>query len=239
MGFADMLIQMGIPYDSQRALGLAKKIMKTVQKTAHQTSMILAEERGAFPAFKGSVYDTEDGKTMRNATCTTIAPTGTLSLVAGVSGGIEPSFAMVFVRNILEGEHMLEVNSYFEDIAKKEKFYSEDLLKKMVANNRIQSIEGVPERIKEVFVTAHRITPEWHIKMQATFQRYVDNAVSKTVNFPKNTTKKEMARVFMMAYEQGLKGITGYRDESRELQPLSTGETGLELVCEYTCRQDK
>jgi ribonucleoside-diphosphate reductase alpha chain len=239
MGFADMLIQMGIPYDSPQALKLAEQIMETVQQTAHQASRELAEERGVFPAFKGSIYDKEGGKLMRNATCTTIAPTGTLSLIAGVSGGIEPSFAMVFVRNILDGEQMLEVNPYFEKIAKKEKFFSEELLKQMVSNNRLQGIDSVPDNIKEVFVTAHRITPEGHIKMQAAFQKHVDNAVSKTVNFPKSAKKEDMAKVFIMAHKEGLKGITVYRDDSRELQPLSTGEMGLEMVCEYACRQDK
>jgi len=144
MGFADMLIQMGIPYNSPQALKLAEIIMETVQQTAHLASQELAEERGVFPAFKGSIYDREGGKPMRNATCTTIAPTGTLSLIAGVSGGIEPSFAMVFVRNILGGEQMPEVNPYFEMIAKKEKFYSEELLKRMVSTTRLQGIDSVP-----------------------------------------------------------------------------------------------
>jgi len=232
MGFADMLIQLGIPYDSEEALQVAADVMQFINEEAHKASVALAEERGVFPAFKGSIYGVA-GPRLRNASCTTIAPTGTLSLIASCSSGIEPYFAMVFVRNILDGAQLVEVNPYFEQAAKREGFYSEELLKQLVTCNRLHILEGIPDRIKRLFVTAHRIKPEWHIRMQAAFQKYTDNAVSKTVNFPQEATQEDMAKVYMMAYEEGLKGITIYRDGSRQLQPLCTGQVGLELVSKY------
>lgn len=233
MGFADMLISLGISYNSEKALKTAEKIMGFIQKEAHKKSAILAEKRGAFPAYEGSTFDKNGKPKMRNAACTTIAPTGTLSLIAGVSGGIEPSFAVVFVRNILDGEYMLEVNPYFEEAAKRTGIYKPGLFKDLVSHNRLHSVDCIPQDLKDLFVTAHRITPEWHIKIQAAFQKYTDNAVSKTVNFPQEATREDMAKVFMMAYENGLKGTTVYRDGSRALQPLCTGSTGLALVDRY------
>ena len=233
MGFADMLYQMGIPYNSEAAVAVARDVMKFVKEEAHRTSRQLAKERGPFPAFKGSIYDREDLEPMRNAACTTVAPTGTLSIIAGCSSGIEPVFAGVFVRNILDGENLLEVNPHFEKAARQAGVYTEELLTRLVKCNHLHEQADVPEVIRRVFVTAHQVSPEWHVKIQAAFQEFTDNAVSKTVNFARQATREELASVFKMAYESGLKGITVYRDDSRELQPLCTGDTGIELVKAY------
>jgi len=224
MGFADMLIQMGIPYDSEEALQIASNIMRFISDEAIKASQELAEERGVFPAFKGSIYDIPGGPRVRNASCTTIAPTGTLSLIAGCSSGIEPLFALSYTRNILDGAHLVEVNPYFEEIAKREGFYSEELMQKLSQGAHLSEIDEVPDRVKRIFVTAHEISPEWHVRMQAAFQRSTDNAVSKTVNFPQEATREDIAKVYMLAYQEGLKGITIYRDRSRESQVLITGK---------------
>jgi ribonucleoside-diphosphate reductase alpha chain len=236
MGFADMLLQIGASYNSEDALKAAADIMRCVQEEAHNTSAELAQERGAFPAFAGSIYDVPGGHKMRNASSTTIAPTGTLSLIAGCSSGIEPTFAVVFVRNILDGEQLLEINPIFEEAAKKEGFHSGELLEQLVTSNQLHMADCVPDKTKNLFATAHKISPQWHIEIQAAFQKYTDNAVSKTVNLPHEATRLDMAGVFMRAYENGLKGITAYRDGSRELQPLSTGDVGLDLVRRYLAR---
>ncbi|XUX00921.1 MAG: adenosylcobalamin-dependent ribonucleoside-diphosphate reductase [Dehalogenimonas sp.] len=229
MGFADMLIKLGVPYNSTRAIAIAEEIIEFISHHARQASHELALERGVFPAWHGSVYEKQD-LPMRNAACTTIAPTGTISIIAGVSSGIEPIFAAVFVRNILDGENLLEINPYFETIARERGFYNRDLIEQLVTSNHLHSRKEIPEDIRRVFVTAHRVSPDWHVRIQAAFQRHIDNAVSKTVNFPKNATRDDIARVFMMAFEQGLKGITVYRDQSRELQPLCTSDEGTRLV---------
>ena len=229
MGFADMLIRLGIPYNSDEAVALAESIMSFVHNHAHEASFYLAEERGCFPAYRGSLYDSL-GFPQRNATLTAIAPTGTLSLIAGVSSGIEPIFASVFVRHILDGENILEVNPIFEEVAKEQGFYTLDLLERLVRRNHLHEMPEIPDAVKRVFVTAHRVSPEWHVKIQSAFQRHTDNAVSKTVNFPHEATRDDIARVFTMAYQEGLKGITVYRDGSRELQPLCTSEDGVRLV---------
>jgi ribonucleoside-diphosphate reductase alpha chain len=223
MGFADMLIRLGIPYDSKQALKLAEKVMADISREATEASKELAEEREAFPAFKGSVYDVPDGCAVRNATRTTIAPTGTLSIIAGCSSGIEPLFALSYIRNILDGAQLVEVNPYFEEIAKRESFYSEELMHQLATGTQLHTLEGVLDNIKRLFVTAHEISPEIHIKMQAAFQKSTDNAVSKTVNFSQEATQEDIAKVYIMAHQEGLKGITIYRDKSREAQPLSTG----------------
>jgi ribonucleoside-diphosphate reductase alpha chain len=225
MGFADMLIKLGIPYNSEEALGVAGDIMKFVTDEALRASQELARERGAFPAFEGSTYDAPGAPGVRNASCTTIAPTGTLSIIAGCSSGIEPLFALSYKRHILDGDEFIEVNPYFEEVAKREGFYSEELMRKLAEGVSLQDIEEVPEPIKRVFVTAHEITPEWHVKMQAAFQRHTHNAVSKTVNFPREATPEDVAKVYMLAYEEGVKGITIYRDGSRKGQVLTTGKT--------------
>jgi ribonucleoside-diphosphate reductase alpha chain len=222
MGFADMLLQLGISYNSEVGIDTANEVMHFVNEEAFKASVELAEERGPFPAFDGSVYDVVDQPKVRNASRTTIAPTGTLSIIAGCSSGIEPLFALSFTRNILDGANMVEVNQYFEKAARLGGFYSEELMRKLATGTRLHEVDGVPDDIKSLFVTAHEITPEWHVRMQAAFQKYTDNAVSKTVNFPREATEADVAKVYTMAYELGLKGITIYRDGSREDQPMST-----------------
>ncbi len=224
MGYADMLLQLGVPYDSERALEIVEDVMGFIQAESTKASAELAVERGVFPAFKGSKYDVEGGIRVRNATRTTIAPTGTLSIIAGCSGGIEPLFALVYTRNILDGAQMIEANPYFEETAKKGGFYSEELMKQLAGGSHLSDIAGVPNEVKKVFVTAHEISPEWHVEMQSAFQKYTDNAVSKTVNFSHEAGKGDVANVYMLAYEKNLKGITIYRDRSREGQPMSTGQ---------------
>ena len=228
MGFADMLLQLGLPYNSEEAMQVARDVMEYIQIEATAESKQLATERGVFPAFKDSVYDKPDGIKVRNATRTTIAPTGTLSIIAGCSSGIEPLFALSYVRNILDGARMVEVNPYFEEVARREEIYSDELMERLAAGTSLHDIESIPNRIRRLFVTAHEISPEWHVRMQAAFQACTDNAVSKTVNFPRQATREDIANVYNMAYEQGLKGITIYRDGSRENQPMSTGATAEE-----------
>jgi len=223
MGFADMLIKLGIPYNSEEALQVASEVMHFTNDEAEKASAELAEERGVFPAFEGSIYDAPERPRIRNASCTTIAPTGTLSIIAGCSSGIEPLFALSYTRNILDGAHLIEVNPHFEEVAKKEGFYSDELMQELASGSKLPEIEEVPDRTKQTFVTAHEITPEWHVKMQAAFQRSTHNAVSKTVNFPIDATREDIANVYMMSYEEGLKGITIYRDRSRDAQVLITG----------------
>jgi len=224
MGFADMLIQLGIPYDSEEALQVASEVMHFINEKAYQASVDLAKERGVFPAFEGSIYDVPDGLRLRNASCTTIAPTGTLSLIAGCSSGIEPLFALSYTRNILDGTQLVEVNPYFEAVAKGEGFYSEELMQRLASGVKLHDVDEVPDKIKRLFVTAHEISPEWHVRMQAAFQRSTDNAVSKTVNFPRKATREDIAKVYRLAYQEGLKGITIYRDRSRGAQVLTTGK---------------
>jgi ribonucleoside-diphosphate reductase alpha chain len=224
MGFADTLIQLGIPYDSEQGLATAQEIAQFISTQADKASIELAQERGAFPAFQGSVYDMPDGPRFRNASRTTIAPTGSLSIIANCSSGIEPLFALSYVRHILEGEEFVEVNPYFEEAAKKGGFYSPELMRKLAEGKSLKDIEGVTEEAKRLFVTAHDISPECHVKIQAAFQKFTDSAVSKTVNFPHDATPDDVAKVYMLAYREGLKGITIYRDRSRESQVLTLGD---------------
>jgi ribonucleoside-diphosphate reductase alpha chain len=227
MGWADMLIQMGIPYNSEMAGKLAEDVMGFIQKEGKNASASLAEERGVFPNYEGSIYD---GKMrLRNATVTTIAPTGTLSIIAGCSSGVEPLFAVSFVRNVMEGTKLIEVNPHFEKVAKERGFWSRDLMERIADEGSLHNFQEIPEEVKSVFVTAHDITPMEHISLQAAFQRHVDNAVSKTVNFPHNATPREVEDVYLLAYKLGCKGVTVYRDGSREEQVLSTGKTKKEL----------
>jgi ribonucleoside-diphosphate reductase alpha chain len=224
MGFADMLIQLGIPYDSDQGLVVAEEIAHFISEEADKASVELAQERGVFPAFQKSIYDTPDGPRFRNASRTTIAPTGSLSIIANCSSGIEPLFALSYVRHILEGEEFIEVNPYFEETAKSGGFHSPDLMKQLAEGKRLKDVKEVPEEIKRLFITAHDISPEWHVKMQAAFQKFTDSAVSKTVNFPHEATPEDVAKVYMLAYQEGLKGITIYRDRSRDSQVLTVGE---------------
>jgi ribonucleoside-diphosphate reductase alpha chain len=222
MGFADLLILLGIPYNSPKALEIGEKVMSFIQKRAREASRELAAKRGSFPNFDGSPM-TARWDAMRNATVTTIAPAGTISIIAGTSSGIEPIFALAFIRHVLEGKELLEVNPYFEALSKQEGFYSEELMRKIAHSGNIQNVKEVPENIRKLFVTAHDITPEDHIRMQAAFQKYTDNAVSKTVNFPHEATFDDVAKVYKLAYELGCKGVTIYRDRSRAKQVLYKG----------------
>jgi ribonucleoside-diphosphate reductase alpha chain len=224
MGFADMLMQLGIAYNSEEGLKTAEEVMGFINDEAFKASLELGAERGVFPAWSGSIYDKPDGPRLRNASRTTIAPTGTLSIIAACSGGIEPIFALSFTKNILDGSHLVEVNPFFEEIARQNGFYSAELMQKLADGAHLKDIEGIPDEVKRVYVTAHEISPEFHVRMQAAFQRHTDNAVSKTVNFPTSATREDVANVYLMAYEQGLKGITIYRDGSREGQVLTTGK---------------
>ncbi len=220
MGFADMLVQLGIPYDSEEALKTGEEIMRFIQEKSHETSERLAVERGAFPNFKGSIYKTP----IRNSTVTTVAPTGTISIIAGCSSGIEPLFAVSFVRNVMEGTKLLEVNPYFEAVAKERGFYSEELMMKIAKSGTLSGIEEVPEDVRRIFVTAFDIAPEWHVKMQSSIQKYTDNAVSKTINFPHDVDIKEVEKAYMLAYELKCKGITVYRYGSKAQQVLYLGD---------------
>jgi len=225
MGFADMLLEMGIPYNSDGAVKLGETVMKFISDEGRKMSEELAKERGAFPNFKGSIYDKPGMAPVRNATVTTIAPTGTLSIIAGCSSGIEPLFALTFVRKVMDGAELVEVNPVFEKTADERGFRSDDLMKEIAEHGGCTGIKTVPEDVQRVFVTAHDITPEWHIRMQAAFQKYTDNAVSKTVNFPHSATQDDVRNVYMMAYKLGCKGVTIYRDGSRDEQVLHTGST--------------
>ena len=229
MGFADMLIKLGVPYNSEKALSLASQVMGCIQKEATEASKALAEEREVFPAFEKSIYPSLNLR-VRNATRTTIAPTGTISIIAGVSSGIEPLFALSYVKNILDGEQLVEVNPLFEKVAKERGFYSAELMKKLATGTQLHTISEVPDDVKRIFVTAHEISAEWHVRMQAEFQKNTNNAVSKTVNFPHDATVEDVKQVYKMAYEKGLKGITIYRDGSRDAQVLTTKKEAQEAV---------
>lgn len=220
MGFADMLIRLGIPYNSEEALEVSKNIMSFINDVSREASRELAAERGPFPNFKGSIYDSPEGYEIRNATTTTIAPTGTLSIIAGCSSGVEPLFAVSFVKNVMDNDKLVEVNPYFEKIAKEEGFYTKELMEKIARHGSLKDMEEIPSQYRRIFVTAHDIPPVWHVRMQASFQRFTDNAVSKTVNFPNDATVEDVEEVYMLAYRLGCKGITIYRDKSRESQVL-------------------
>jgi ribonucleoside-diphosphate reductase alpha chain len=222
MGWADMLFKLKVPYDSDEAVELAQKVMGYIQEVAHDTSRQLGQERGSFPNIEQSVYR---GQVMRNATCTTIAPTGTISMIAGTTSGIEPVFSLAYTKNVLDGAALLEANSVFEDyvhhnFAPEE---AEDILLQVAKTGNLQQVSAIPTPIHRIFVTALEISPTWHIKMQAAFQAYCDNAVSKTVNFPVTATRQEVAEVFRLAYQLGCKGVTVYRSGSREEEVLQTG----------------
>lgn len=222
MGFADLLIRLGIPYDSEEGVEMARKIMSFVQEKGHEASSQLALERGNFPNYPGSIFEAK-GVPMRNATVTTIAPTGTISIIAGCSSGIEPVFALAFTRNVLDGTRLVEVNGMFEQILREEGLYSQELIEKVAELGSVKTLTEIPEHLRRVMVTAHEISPEWHIRMQAAFQEFTDNAVSKTVNFPAEATREDIEKVYRLAYELGCKGVTVYRAGSREGEVLTVG----------------
>lgn len=221
MGFADMLFMLGIRYDSEEAIGLAEKIMKFVLESSRKASERLAGQRGAFPNFKESALNSPGREPVRNATLTTIAPTGTLSIIANCSSGIEPIFAISYVRNILDNTKLMEVHPYFQEIAEKNGVYSNELMGLIAEKGTIRGFDEIPEDMQRLFVTAHDIVPVWHIRMQAAFQKYTNNAVSKTVNLPNTATIEDVKEIYILAYESGCKGVTIYRDSSREDQVLS------------------
>lgn len=222
MGFADMLLLLGIPYNSEEGVAMGEKIMAFINETGHQASRELAKRRGAFPLFERSTL--KDGEPIRNATVTTIAPTGTLSIIAGCSSGVEPVFAYVYIRNVMDGTQMIEVNPILRDELLKRGIYSDELMKKISAEGTLAHLEELPQEIRKVFVCAHDVSPEHHIKMQAAFQSHTDNAVSKTVNFKNSATKNDVEETYKLAYKLGCKGVTIYRDGSRENQVLNIGK---------------
>lgn len=225
MGWASLLIRLGISYNSEDAVNLAEKVMSFILDEATKKSLEIAKERGVFPAFKDSIYDKKDNPIrMRNATLTTIAPTGTISIIAGpCSSGIEPLFAISFYRNVMDNDKLVEVDPLFEQIAKERGFYSRALMEKIAESPSLKNIDGIPQDIKNIFVTAHDISPEWHVRMQAAFQKYVHNATSKTINFPHEATIEDVKKAYLSAYDLSCKGITIYRDGSREEQVLNVG----------------
>lgn len=221
MGFADMLILLQTSYASEEAVECAEKVMKFIQTEARIASQGLAEERGTFPNYAGSVYDGD--LKLRNATLTTIAPTGTISMICGVSSGVEPLFAVAYTKTVMDGVALVEVNPLFEALAGEYAFYSPELMQEIAEIGTVQSAPGVPTWVQEVFTTAQEIPPQWHIRIQAAFQKYTDNAVSKTINFPNEATWEDIAEAYRLADKLGCKGLTVYRDGSREEQVLSAG----------------
>ncbi|NLK68185.1 MAG: vitamin B12-dependent ribonucleotide reductase [Clostridiaceae bacterium] len=223
MGWADMLLKLKIPYDSNQAIDLAEEVMSFIQNEAREKSIEIAKIKGVFPYYDKSIYKDKKIK-IRNATTTTIAPTGTLSIIAGVSSGVEPLFAISYIKNVMDNDELVETNPIFEKVAKVEGFYSEELMKKIAKSGGLHGIDEVSDHIHSVFVTSHDITPEWHVKMQAAFQKYTDNAVSKTVNLKNEATVDDVREVFIAAYKTGCKGVTIYRDGSRGSQVLNIGK---------------
>ena len=231
MGFADMLYRLGIPYNSEEGIETAAAVMRFIDERAHEASIGLAQTRGPFPLYEKSTL-AEGGRPYRNATCTTIAPTGTISIICGASSGVEPLFALSFVRNVMDNDELPQVDPYFAEVARREGFYSDALMRRIAREGTLAHIEEVPERIRRVFVTSHDIAPKYHIRMQSSFQRFTDNAVSKTVNFRHEAAREEVAEVFTLAYKLGCKGVTIYRDGSREDQVLYVGDSKTEAAKE-------
>ena len=222
MGFADMLIALGIPYDSEQAVATAEKVMSFILDEARKASAELAAKRGVFPNYERSIW-AERGMTLRNATVTSVAPTGTISIIASCSSGIEPLFGVAYAREVLEGTRLMEANSRFERVARKRGFYSDDLMLEIAHSGSVQGIDAVPEDVRRLFVTSMDIAPEWHVRMQAAFQHHCDNAVAKTVNLPEYATCDDVRRIYTMAYALKCKGITVYRYGSKPEQVLYVG----------------
>jgi ribonucleoside-diphosphate reductase alpha chain len=237
MGFAEMLIQLGISYNSNDGLKTAEQVMKFISEEGRNISEELGKEKGNFINFKGSALE-KKYDAMRNATVTTIAPAGTISVISNCSSGIEPLFAVAYVRDVSEsiGMKLVEINSMFETSAIKEGFYNDELIKNIAGRTSVQELKDIPDNVKKVFVTAHDISAEWHVRMQATFQKYVDNAVSKTLNFPNQATPHDIEKVYMLAYKSGCKGITVYRSGSRDVEILKPigSDQAIDAACD-TC----
>ncbi len=226
MGWADMLILLNIPYDSQEALDLAERMMTRIKNVGHDESQRLGTTRSVFPHWeRSSFFRDGTGPRMRNSTVTTIAPTGTISIIAGCSSGIEPLFAVSYVRTVMDNTKLIEVNPYFERVARTRGFYSAELMERIAKTNSISKFDEIPDDVKRIFVTSHDVSPEWHVRMQAAFQRFTDNAVSKTINLSQEASEDDVRTAYMLAYKLGCKGITIYRDGSRAEQVLSTGAT--------------
>ncbi len=221
MGFADLLFQLDVPYNSTEGIKRGEEIMSFIQKKSHRASEELAACRGPFPNFTKSTFETP----IRNATVTTIAPTGTLSMIADSSGGIEPMFSLVYVKKVMDGQELLYINRNFEKALKRAGLFSNELMEKISRCKSLEEVKEIPLPLRRTFVTAFDITPEWHVRMQASFQKYTDNAVSKTINFPHNATVADVKRAYLLAYDLGCKGLTIYRDGSRQEQVLHRGKT--------------
>jgi ribonucleoside-diphosphate reductase alpha chain len=221
MGLADALFQLEIPYGSEAGIAFGEKVMARLNEVAHQASEELARERGCFANWRGSRWDVERHRPMRNAAVTTVAPTGTISILADCSPGIEPVYALAFERNILEGQRLPEVNRHFLKAAKERGFLTEALLERIAREGSLAALEEIPPEVRQVFVCARDVPPIWHLRMQAAFQKHCDASISKTINIPAGASRDEVRAMFLEAYRQGLKGVTVYRDRSREHQPMA------------------
>jgi ribonucleoside-diphosphate reductase alpha chain len=232
MGFAELLIKMGVPYDSDEAVTVAEDVMQFIRDEARTESERLAGERGVFPNWPGSIYNGSGGRRLRHATTTTIAPTGTISIIAGTSSGIEPLFAVAFTRHVMDRDELVEVNDLFEEIARDRGFHSPELMKEIAAHGTVRSLPAVPAEVRRLFATAHDIDPTWHVRIQSAFQKFTDNAVSKTVNFPHDASVQDVASVYELAYDLGCKGITIFRDGCLDQQVLTLGSGGQKQTAE-------
>ncbi|MBU1043971.1 MAG: vitamin B12-dependent ribonucleotide reductase [Candidatus Omnitrophica bacterium] len=230
MGFADMLIDLGIAYDSDAGLQAAENVMKFILDESIKASEALAKERGTAPAYEESIYNKPGNPKLRNLTLTTIAPTGTLSIIADCSSGVEPLFALAYYRKVMDNDKLPEFNKQLERVSKEKGFYSDRLVKELAEKGSLKHISDVPAQIKKIFVTSHDISPEWHIKMQAAFQKYTNNAVSKTINFPEQATVEDIRKAYTLAYQTGCKGLTIYRDNSRKEQVLNLSSNKTEGI---------
>lgn len=226
MGFADAMFKLGVPYNSEEGVRLGERFMQFVNDESHKCGESLAGDRGSFPNWKGSIYDTKYNCPMRNATCTTVAPTGTISIIAGCSGGIEPMYSLAFYRNVLRGQNegrtpMVEINPIFESVARRRGFLSEGMMEQLATDGTLASLDGIPDDVSRVFVCAHDISPEWHMRMQAEFQKHCDSSISKTINFPETATLGDVEEIYRLAYELDCKGVTVYRNGCRDFQPMA------------------
>ncbi len=232
MGFSDLLLMLGVPYNSDEGVALAERIMAFINDEGHRASQDLAKVRGAFPLFGESIY--AGGAPLRNATVTTIAPTGSISMIAGVSSGIEPVFAYAFVRNVMDGTRLVELNPVLQRELRRRGLYSDALMQDIAHEGTVAHLRALPKELRRVFVCAHDVPPLYHARMQAAFQRHTDNAVSKTVNFPKTAAREDVAEVYLLAYKEGCKGVTIYRDGSRDGQVLNIGAEAQKASPEAT-----